>query len=98
MEGPDAALVEYAGNHPAERFNHVHLWQDDPFCAQLWYQKHLNATVMEGRASPTPMTEAHCKVQRGPDRTCPSLDRDGTYRTPRAALTFSDVALSWYAR
>ena len=98
MEGPDRALVEYAGNHPAERFNHVHLWQDDPFCAQLWYQKHLNAPVMEGRASPTPMTEANCKVPRGPDRTWPSLDREGTYRTPRAAVTFSDVALAWYAR
>ena len=38
MEGPDQALVEYAGNHPAERFNHVHFFQEDPFCAQLWYQ------------------------------------------------------------
>ncbi|MGH7311755.1 MAG: hypothetical protein ACREJV_01185, partial [Candidatus Rokuibacteriota bacterium] len=36
MQGPDGALVEYAGNHPAERFNHVHMYQDDPFCAQLW--------------------------------------------------------------
>ena len=25
MRGPDDAIVEYAGNHPAERFNHVHL-------------------------------------------------------------------------
>ena len=38
LQGPDNALVEYAGNHPAERFNHVHFYQDDPFCAQLWYQ------------------------------------------------------------
>jgi hypothetical protein len=98
MEGPDRALVEYAGNHPAERFNHVHLWQDNPFCAQLWYQKHLNAPVMEGRVSPTPMTEANCKVPRGPDRTWPSLDLQGTYRTPRAAVVFGDVALAWYAR
>src|SRR4030095_13317950 len=30
MEGPDHALVEYAGNHAAERFNHVHMYQDDP--------------------------------------------------------------------
>lgn len=98
MEGPDGALVEYAGNHPAERFNHVHLWQDDPFCAQLWYQKHLNAPVMQGRASPMPMTEATCKVERGPDRTWPSLGRDGMFRTPRAAVVFGDVALSWYPR
>ncbi len=51
MRGPDDALVEYAGNHPAERFNHVHLYQDDPFCAQLWYQTHLNAPIYAGRTS-----------------------------------------------
>ena len=74
MQGPDNALVEYAGNHPAERFNHVHLFQEDPFCAQLWYQQHLNAPVFAGRTSPTPLTEATCKVERGPDRTFPALD------------------------
>jgi hypothetical protein len=40
MRGPDAALVEYAGNHAAERFNHAHLYQYDPFCAWLWYHDH----------------------------------------------------------
>lgn len=98
MEGPDGAIVEYAGNHPAERFNHLHLWQDDPFCAQLWYQKHLNAPVVQGRTSPTPMTEANCKVARGADRTWPSLEREGMFRTPRAAVMFGDVALTWYPR
>jgi catechol 2,3-dioxygenase-like lactoylglutathione lyase family enzyme len=43
MAGPDNALIEYQGNFPAERFNHVHMFQEDPFCAQLWYQKHLGA-------------------------------------------------------
>ena len=52
MEGPDRALVEYAGNHPAERFNHVHFFQEDPFCAQLWYQQHLNAQPWPGAPSP----------------------------------------------
>ena len=98
MQGPDRALVEYMGNFPAERFNHVHLYQEDPFCAQLWYQKHLNAPVMPGRASPTPMTEADCKVARGADRTWPALNREGMFRTPRAAVLFGDVALTWYAR
>jgi len=45
MRGPDNALVEYAGNHPAERFNHVHLYQEDPIGALHWYQKHLNAPI-----------------------------------------------------
>jgi len=98
MEGPDRALVEYAGNYPAERFNHVHMWQDDPFCAQLWYQKHLMAAIMEGRTSPAPMTEANCKVARGSDPTWPSLEQQGMYRTPRAAVMFGDVALTWYPR
>ena len=98
MEGPDGALVEYAGNHPAERFNHVHLWQNDPFCAQLWYQKHLNAPVMPGRAGPAAMTEANCKVARGADRTWPALDRAGMFREPRAAVIFGDVALTSYPR
>ena len=83
MEGPDGALVEYSGNHPTEYFNHVHLWQDDPFCAQLWYRRHLNAPAMAGRESATPVTEENCKVPRGADRTWPSLTREGMYRSPR---------------
>jgi catechol 2,3-dioxygenase-like lactoylglutathione lyase family enzyme len=98
MRGPDNALVEYAGNHPAERFNHVHMYQDDPFCAQLWYQKHLNAQVFAGRTSETPLTEATCKVARAPDRTWPSLGREGMFRAPSAAVVFGDVALPWYVR
>jgi hypothetical protein len=98
MEGPDGALLEYSGNHAAEHFNHVHLWQDDPFCAQLWYGRHLNAPVMPGRESATPLTEESCKVPRGADRTWPSLTREGMYRSPRAAVTFSDVALMWYPK
>jgi hypothetical protein len=98
MQGPERALVEYMGNFSQERFNHVHLYQEDPFCAQLWYQKHLNAPVMPGRESPAPMTESTCKVPRGRDRTWPALNREGMFRTPRAAVMFGDVALTWYAR
>ena len=98
MRGPDGALVEYAGNHPAERFNHVHMFQDDPFCAQLWYGKHLGAPVFAGRTSGTPVTEATCRVPRPPDRSWPALERDGMYRAPSAAVVFGDVALPWYVR
>ena len=98
MEGPDGALVEYAGNHPGERFNHVHMYQDDPYCAQLWYQKHLNAPVFAGRTSETPLTEASCRVPRGAERSWPALDRAGMFRSPSAAVVFGDVALPWYAR
>ncbi len=98
MQGPEQVLVEYMGDFTSERFNHVHLYQEDPFCAQLWYQKHLNALVMPGRESPAPMTDANCKVPRGADRTWPALNREGMFRTPRAAVLFGDVALTWYAR
>ncbi len=98
LQGPDNALVEYAGNHPAERFNHVHMFQDDPFCAQLWYQKHLNAPVFAGRTSSTPLTEHTCRVPRGPERSWPALNRDGMFRVPSAAVVFGDVAFAWYVR
>jgi hypothetical protein len=96
MKGPDDALVEYAGDHPAERFNHVHLYQEDPLCAQLWYQKHLNAPPRAGWGG-APVTESDCKVPRGADRTWPALNREGMFRSPRAGVEFGDVALIWYA-
>jgi catechol 2,3-dioxygenase-like lactoylglutathione lyase family enzyme len=98
LRGPDDALVEYAGNHPAERFNHVHLYHEDPFCAQLWYQRHLGAQVPAGRTPPAPVTDVTCRVRRGPDRTFPALDRDGMFRTPSAAVAFGDVTLPSYMR
>lgn len=97
MQAPDGTLVEYIGDHPAERFNHVHMWQEEPFCAQLWYQKHLNAPPMPGRMSPQPVTEATCKVSRGADRSWPSLNQEGMFRAPRAGVMFGDVAVQWYA-
>jgi catechol 2,3-dioxygenase-like lactoylglutathione lyase family enzyme len=96
MRGPDDALIEYQGNFPAERFNHVHMYQEEPFCAQLWYQTHLGGAV-SGNQAPA-RTEANCKVARGPDRTWPALEQDGMYRTPSSAVTFGDVALTWYMR
>jgi catechol 2,3-dioxygenase-like lactoylglutathione lyase family enzyme len=94
---PDGAAVEYQGNMPAERFNHVHLYQEDPFCAQLWYQQHLGGTPVASRVPGAPVrTEANCKVARGPDRTWPALEKEGMFRVPTAAVTFGDVALTWY--
>jgi hypothetical protein len=74
------------------------MYQDDPFCAQLWYQQHLKAPVFAGRTSQTPLTEATCKVPRGPDRSWPALDREGMFRAPAAAVVFGDVVLPWYVR
>jgi len=98
MAGPDNALIEYQGNFPAERFNHVHMFQEDPFCAQLWYGKHLGAAAVPSRSGEPPRTEENCKVARGADRTWPALEPEGAFRTPTAAVTFGDVALTWYMR
>jgi hypothetical protein len=97
LRGPDDALVEYQGNMPAERFNHVHMYQEQPYCAQLWYQAHLNVTVAAPRAWAVVRTEANCRVDRGPDKTLPALDWDGMYRTPSVTSTaFGDVSLFFY--
>jgi len=97
LRGPDDSLVEYQGNMPAERFNHLHMYQEQPFCAALWYQTHLNVPAPAPRAGQTVRTEANCKVERGPDRTLPALDWDGMYRTPAVQTTiFGDVNLYFY--
>jgi catechol 2,3-dioxygenase-like lactoylglutathione lyase family enzyme len=98
MQGPDNAIVEYAGNHPAERFNHVHMFQEDPLCAELWYLQHLGASLIRSRPDAAPLTEATCRVSRGPDRTFPALEQDGTFRTPSGGVAFGDVWLPWYMR
>lgn len=96
MEAPENTLVEIAGNHGQERFNHIHMWQEDPFCALIWYQKHLNAPLRPGYDGTT-LTEANCKVARHPDRTWPALKQEGMFRVPRAGVEFGDVSLIWYA-
>ena len=96
VRGPDNALVEYAGNHAAERFNHVHLYQEDPIGAFHWYQKHLNAPMRPGYA-PAAVSDGNDKMTRGPDRTWPALNREGMFRSPRAGVEFGDVSMMWYA-
>ena len=105
MAGPDGALIEYQGDMPRERFNHVHMYQEDPFCAQLWYQKHLNApgpqagtsAALAAAGAPS-RNEANCRVARAIDRTWPALEREGMFRSPAAGVVFGDVAMNWYIR
>ena len=96
LRGPDDAIIEYQGNMPAERFNHIHMYHEQPFCAQLWYQTHLNMTA-GGRANQPARTAANCRVERGPDKSWPALTYDGMYRTPSlTSMAFSDVSLYAY--
>lgn len=95
FQGPDTAVFEIAGDYAQERFNHIHLWQEDPLCAQIWYQKHFlvppRAKFGEVKVSPE-----NCKVPRTPDRTFPALNPEGMYRAPPGGVTVGDVDLSWY--
>jgi catechol 2,3-dioxygenase-like lactoylglutathione lyase family enzyme len=91
---PDGATIEYVGDSPTERFSHVHLYEEDPFCAQLWYQKHLNARA-GGRGPQVQHTEADCKVARGAEPSWPSTEKQGSYRIPQAGVAFADVVLTW---
>lgn len=93
MQGPDNALIEYQGNMPRERFNHVHMYQEEPLCAQAWYVKHLNAAPRPG--IPTP-SDNGCKAPRS-DRSWPALEKEGMVRLPTGGVLFDDVALNWYA-
>ena len=97
LQGPDGAIIEYQGNMPVERFNHVHMYQEDPFCAQLWYQKHLNAPVPPAAPGAVTHTEADCKVERS-EPSWPGLETAGTRRKPSAGVLFDDVAMMWYER
>jgi catechol 2,3-dioxygenase-like lactoylglutathione lyase family enzyme len=93
LEGPDGAIIEYQGNMPAERFNHVHMYQKEPFCAELWYHQHLNARVNRSPGRPV-YTEANCKMAR-PERSWPALEREGMFRMP-AGVAFDDVTVQWH--
>lgn len=101
LKGPDGYPIEVAGNFPGvpERFNHVHMFQDDPQCAQLWYQAHLNVKPRAGRGgAPAPVvTEATCKSPHGPP-TWPGLEKIGMYRAPQGGVSFDDISMNWYVR
>ena len=97
LQGPDDAIVEYQGDMANERFNHIHMFQEQPYCAQLWYQQHLNAAAPAPRGGQPPRTDANCRVDRSPAKTWPALTADGMFRTPSLNSTaFSDVSLYMY--
>jgi catechol 2,3-dioxygenase-like lactoylglutathione lyase family enzyme len=93
FQGPDDALVEIAGDYTEERFNHIHMWQERPIMAQVWYQTHLNAPLRPG----WPAATSDMDQPRGPDRTWPALKLEGMYRSPRGGVEFGDVSVIWYA-
>jgi catechol 2,3-dioxygenase-like lactoylglutathione lyase family enzyme len=95
MEGPDHALIEYQGNLPRERFNHVHMYQEEPYCAQAWYAIHLYG---KPRAGTTTKLEGDCTTTTAEMSpvSWPALEKQGMIRNPTGGVLFDDVALNWY--
>jgi predicted enzyme related to lactoylglutathione lyase len=93
LRGPDASLVENAGNFPSEYFNHVHMFHEDPACAQLWYTTHLIGGVpgAGGQGRGTPITADNCK-RSYEEVTWPAFDAIGMVRNPAGAVLVSDMA------
>ena len=92
----DGALVEYVGDYPVERFDHVHLWQEDPYAAFDWYVEHLNATPRAQGDIP-PKGSPDRRLRQSSERSWPALSREGMFREPRASVLFGDIALAWYS-
>jgi catechol 2,3-dioxygenase-like lactoylglutathione lyase family enzyme len=103
LKDPDGNFIEFAGNQQQERFNHVHMFYDDPRCATLWYQQHLNVAAggrggRGGRGPAEVITEANCKVENDYTRSWPALVKEGMVRTATGGGAFGDVTMSGYVR
>ena len=75
------------------------MYQEDVFCAELWYQKHLNAPISPAarRAEGRRTSESDCRVPLG-EPTWLSLEKEGTIRVPAGGVIFDDVEMNWYER
>jgi catechol 2,3-dioxygenase-like lactoylglutathione lyase family enzyme len=101
LRGPDDVTIEFAGENSGERLDHVHMYQEHVFCAETWYQRHLQARVSgfalarrpdEGRPS-----EANCRAPNG-EPSWLALAPEGTIRRPAAGVAFGEVEMNWYPR
>jgi catechol 2,3-dioxygenase-like lactoylglutathione lyase family enzyme len=96
LRGPDGSLVENAGNFPpSEYFNHVHMFHEDPACAQLWYTTRLGiggiGAGAVGQSRGTPIAAGNCK-RPYEEVTWPAFDKIGMVRNPAGAVLVSDMA------
>ncbi len=98
MRGPSGERIELQGDLPVERFNHVHMYQDDAMCAELWYRAHLNAppTAMFGKRR-VPQDPSDCGLPFA-EPSWLSLVPQGTIRDPRGGVLLGDVDLLLYPR
>jgi hypothetical protein len=107
--GPDGVVMETTDGR-AEAYRIIGMFQEQPYCAVLWYRKHLNAADRpasgrgpagpasgRGTAGSGPISETNCRVSRGSEVSWPSTYKRGHYRVPPAqSVYFDDVQLRWY--
>jgi catechol 2,3-dioxygenase-like lactoylglutathione lyase family enzyme len=95
LRGPDGILIENAQAGNVERFNHIHMYHEHPFCAMQWYVTHLGATLPQGRGgAPGTLPPGDCKQPYAPP-TWPSFAKfPGFVRDPSGAVFFDDISIS----
>ena len=84
---------------PVEKLSIFGMFQEQPYCAVLWYQKHLNAPPPAPGRGPAaaPKTEADCSVPKSTVVSYPSTYKRGHVRVPNAmGVNFSDIFVRWY--
>ena len=92
LRGPDDALIENAQAGNVERFNHVHMYHEHPYCAIAWYVAHLGATLPQGTGGASITPDANdCKRLYAPP-TWPSFFKfPGFVREPSGSVKFDDI-------
>jgi glyoxalase/bleomycin resistance protein/dioxygenase superfamily protein len=98
--GPDGVVMETSDQGGVEAYRIVGMFQEQPYCAVLWYRDHLKAAESPASGptgSPSARSASDCQVSRGADVSWPSTYRRGHYRNPPAqSVYFDDVQLRWY--
>jgi hypothetical protein len=88
--GPDDAMWENNGNGPV-RFDHLHMFHENPLCAQEWYIAHLGIPRPPARGGgPSPSPTGDCKVPYS-EPSWPAPVKSGFVRQPGGRVVVDDV-------
>lgn len=98
--GPDGAIIESVPRGQEGALQSYAMFQEQPYCAVLWYRDHLNATIPQpqGNQPLAPqLTGGDCKVTQSPTVSWPSTYKRGHLRQPPSmGVNFGGSAVRWY--
>jgi hypothetical protein len=96
LRGPDGALIENAQSGSVERFNHVHMYHEHPYCAMAWYAEHLGAKLpaFPNGVPPELAPGADCHTRMYAPPTWPSFAKTGFVREPSGSVRLDDISIS----